>query len=106
MDGVQKRAFDELKDRLCRASCLSTPDVNKPWFLQCDASGVGVGACIGQYDSGGPERPVAYASQNRTPTQRAWSTIEREASAAIWALKRIFLGYLVVGSPLYLTTIC
>ena len=50
---AHQRAFDELEYRLCRAPCLSTPDVNKPWFLQCDASSVGVGACIGQYDSEG-----------------------------------------------------
>ena len=43
---------------------------------------------IQQYDSEVCERPVAYASQKLTPTQRAWSTIEREAYAAIWALKR------------------
>ena len=85
---AHQREFDELKGRLCRAPCLSTSDVNKPWFLQCDASGVGVGACIGQYDSEGRERPVAYASQKLTLTQRAWSTIEREAYPAIWALKR------------------
>ena len=35
-------AFDELTDRLCRAPCLFMPDVNKPWFLQCDASGGGL----------------------------------------------------------------
>ena len=80
---AEQRAFDELKDRLCRAPCLSTPDVNKQWFLQCDASGVGVGACIEQYDSEGRERPVPYASLKLTPTQRACSTIEREAYDAI-----------------------
>ena len=61
--------------------------MNKPWFLQCDISGDGFGACLGQYNSEGRERPVAYASQKLIPTQRAWSTIEREANAAIWALK-------------------
>ena len=83
---AQQRAFDELKDRLCRAPCLSTPDVNKPWFLQCNTSGVGVGACIDQYDSEGRERSVTYASQKLNPTQHTWSTIEREAYSAIWAL--------------------
>ena len=34
------------------------------------------------------EQPVAYASQKPTPTQHTWSTIEREAYTAIWALKR------------------
>ena len=48
----------------------------------------GVGACKGQYDSEGCKRPVAYASEKLTPTQRAWLTIEREAYVAIWALKR------------------
>ena len=100
---AHQRAFDELKDRLYRAPCLSTPDMNKPWFLQCDPSGGGVGACIGQYDNEGRERPVAYASQKLTPTQHAWATIKREAYAAILALKRLKLGYLVLRSPLYPT---
>ena len=52
---AHQRSFDELKDRLCRAPCLSTPDVDKPWFLQCDASGGGDGAGIGQCDSEGRE---------------------------------------------------
>ena len=46
-------------------------------------------ASVGQWDSGGNERPVAYASAKITTTQRAWSTIEREAYAIIWALKRL-----------------
>ena len=36
--------------------------------------------------SDGQEHPVAYASQKLTPTPSAWSTIEREAYAVIWAL--------------------
>ena len=85
--GAHQRAFDKLKDRLRRAPCLSKPVLNKPWFLQCDASGGRVGACIGQYDSEGRERPVAYARQKLTTTQRTWSTIEHEAYTAIGALK-------------------
>ena len=85
---AHERAFNELKEQLCQAPCLSTPNMNKLWFLQCNASGVGVSACIGQYDSKGRERPVVYANQKLTPTQRAWSIIGREAYAAIWALKR------------------
>ena len=56
--------------------------------LQTAASGVAVAACVGQWNSGGNERPVAYASSKLTTTQRAWSTIEREVYAVIWALKR------------------
>ena len=34
------------------------------------------------------EKPVAFISAKLTPTQRAWSTVEKEAYAAIWALKK------------------
>ena len=44
-------------------------------------------ACVVQWDSGGNERPLAYACAKLTTTKRAWSTIEREAYAVIWALK-------------------
>ena len=68
--------------------CFFTFEVGKPWFLQTDASGVAVAACVGQWDYGGNERPVAYASAKSTTTRRAWSTIERKSYAVIWALKR------------------
>ena len=59
---VQQCAFDNVKHKLCNAPVLFTFQVEKPWFLQTDASGVAVAACVGQWDSGGNERPVAYAS--------------------------------------------
>ena len=80
--------LDNLKHKLCNASVFFTFEVGKLWFLQTDASGVAVAACAGHWDSGGNERPVAYASAKLTTTQRDWSTIEREAYAVIWALKR------------------
>ena len=33
-------------------------------------------------------KPVAFASQKLTSTQKSWSTIEKEAFAAIWALDK------------------
>ena len=102
---AHQMTFDERKERLCREPCLFTSDVYKPWFLQCDGSGCEVGACIGQDYSEGCERPVAYASQKLTPTQRAWSTNEREACAAIWALKR-FETWLSDHNPLTYVVEC
>ena len=43
---THQRVFDELKDRLCRAPCLSTLYVYKPWYQQCDASDDEAGSCI------------------------------------------------------------
>ena len=51
----QQCAFHNLKHKLCNAPVLFTFEVGKPWFLQTDASGVAVAACVGQWDSGGNE---------------------------------------------------
>ena len=41
-------AFDNLKHKLSNSPVLFTFEVRKPWFLQTDASGVAVAACVGQ----------------------------------------------------------
>ena len=56
--------------------------------MQLDASGYAVGACVSQVDELGEEHPIAYASQKLTDSQSKWSTIEKEAFAVVWALKR------------------
>jgi hypothetical protein len=77
----------------------------KPFRLYTDASAFCVGAQLaqifedektvvnhpvgrGEYVAPPGEHPIAFASQKLTPTQRAWSTVEREAYAIVWALSR------------------
>ena len=36
----------------------------------------------------GQEKPIAFASAKLTPTQMNWSTIEREAYAVVFALRK------------------
>lgn len=102
----EQNAFDTLKDRLCKATALYTPRIGKLFIIRSDASGVAVAACLSQQtddsievnEKGTGERPVAFCSQKLTPTQCAWSVIEREAYAVIFALKKFH--YLIFGAPI------
>ncbi|XP_077553336.1 LOW QUALITY PROTEIN: uncharacterized protein LOC144168174 [Haemaphysalis longicornis] len=91
-----ERAFEQLKEFLCSAAALNTPDPHQPYWLFTDASEAVAGACLAQMGEAGREKPIAFASHRFTPTQTRWSTIEREAFAIIWELKKF--DYWVFGA--------
>jgi hypothetical protein len=99
---VEQKAFDTLKERLCKISELAIPIIGSPFNLYADASGTSVGSCLTQINKEGKELPIAYTSQKLNDTQRKWSTIEREAYAVISSLKRwheiIFGAHITVYS--------
>lgn len=109
----QQRAFDELKRLLCKATVepLHIVDFTQPFDLYVDASGQTVSSVLVQRDQDGVEVPVAFSSTKLSPTQQAWSTIEREAYAALLGLQKyrnwIFGSQVTVHSDhnplLYLT---
>ena len=74
-------AFDQLKDSLCSSPVLKSPDWDKPFILQTDASNRGVGAILSQPDADGSDRPVAYFSRKLLPREERFSTIEKECLA-------------------------
>jgi hypothetical protein len=82
-------ALKKLKFFLCEAvkHPLSVIDMSKPFIIYCDSSNFCVGACLAQ-NIDGSEYPVAFASAKLTKTQQGWSTIEKEAYAALWALQK------------------
>jgi len=67
---------------------MSIADFGKPWIIQVDASSETAGAALLQDNGSQGHTPIAFASQKLTPAQRAWSTIEKEAFAAIGALHK------------------
>ncbi|XP_064470265.1 uncharacterized protein LOC135385018 [Ornithodoros turicata] len=83
-------AFDALKHALSEPPILRAPDFNKPFVLRTDASDVGLGAVLlqkGESDL----HPVAYASRKLCPREQAYSAIEKECLAIVWAIKRFHL---------------
>ena len=85
---VHQQAFEKLKTRLCEATKLHVITYGKPCGILVDASATAVGSCLIQWTDNGQEKPIAFASAKLTPTQMNWSTIEREAYAVVFALRK------------------
>lgn len=64
---------------------LQSPDFERRFLVQVDASGVGIGAVLAQGEPG-EERPVLYLSRKLLPRETRYSTIEKECLAVKWAL--------------------
>ena len=57
-----EQAFQEAKRLMSNVAVAAHYDASLPVRLYCDASSVGVGACLTHLNPNGVERPVAYAS--------------------------------------------
>ena len=92
---VQSAAFQALKDALTsEGTVLMKPDFTKRFYLQTDASLVGLGAVLSQKDDLGRDRVISYASRTLSKPERIWHSHELEALAAIWGCEH-FRTYLV-----------
>ncbi|GFW02932.1 retrovirus-related Pol polyprotein from transposon 17.6 [Trichonephila clavipes] len=80
-------SFHLLKKALVEAPSLYSPVPDKPYTIHSDASQIGIAACLSQ-KSGDKCYPITYASQKLSKTEQSWSTIEREAFAIVWSLKK------------------
>ena len=83
-----EKAFSLLKQALCEEPVLVAPDFNKPFILQTDASGTGVGAVLSQV-VGESEHPVMYISRKLLKHEKNYATVEKAALAVKWAIHHL-----------------
>ena len=98
----QESSFQSAKELVSKATLLVHYDPMKPVKVYCDASSVGVGACLMHVEKG-VEQPIMYASRNLSQAETKYAQIEREALAIIFAVKK-FHQYLY-GRQFVLVTI-
>ncbi len=75
-----------IRTLLTQHPILILPDGTKPFRLETDASGYGIGAVLSQ-EKEGDWLPVAYFSKGLTPAQQRYCTAERELLAIVPAVE-------------------
>ena len=87
-------AFNILKEKCVNTSVLSFPDFKKPFLLEMDASGKGLGAVLSQKQDDGRYHLVAYTSRTMNETEQRYHSNKQEFLALKWAVMEQFHEYL------------
>lgn len=82
-----QNAFDKIKQCLCDEQTLGYYNVNDRTQLYADASPVGLGAVLIQFNGAEP-RVISYASKSLSDTEKRYCQTEKEALALVWAVER------------------
>ena len=87
-------AFETLKRKCVQAPTLSFPDFKKPFLLETDASGKGLGAVLSQKQDDGWYHPIVFDSWVLTDTEQRYHSNKKEFLTLKWAVTEQFREYL------------
>ena len=88
-------AFDHLKAACLQAPILAFPDFDKPFLLETDASGRGLGVVLSQKQADGQYHPIAYASHVMNETEQRYHSNKQEFLTLKWVVTEQFYEYLL-----------
>lgn len=100
----QDGAFNQLKSTLTDRPVLAIYDPHAKTEIHTDASKVGLGGILLQYQKDGSLKPIAYFSRVTSPEEMHYHSYELETLAVVESLKR-FRIY-VTGIPIKIVTDC
>ena len=82
------KAFKQIKDMIAEPGrALRRFETDRPTFIHCDFSNVGLGAVLSQVDADGNEYMVACISRSLNKAEKNYSSYKGECLAAVWACK-------------------
>ena len=87
-------AFQELKLKCITAPVLAFADFHKPFLLETDTSGDGLGAVLSQKQEDGHYHPVTYASHGLKGGELRYHSSKLEFLALKWVIMEQFREYL------------
>ena len=95
--GTQDTAFMKLKSAITSEEVLLLfPDFNHPFTIYVDASDIGYGAVLGQFNANAVYHPVEYTSGTWSQAEINYSVSDREALAILNAVRK-WDQYLIGG---------
>ena len=98
----EAEAFSVLKEKLTTAPVLCLYDNRLPLKLACDASSYGIGAVLSYVYPDKSERPIAFASESFSTSERNYSQLDKEGLSVIFGITK-FHQYLF-GQKFILST--
>lgn len=92
----QEEAFRALKQSLAHDVVVNLPDLNRPFVVETDASGVGIAAVLLQAAENDAQlQPIFFISRVLTEAQQHYTVQEWECLAVVWAVDKFrpYLGF-------------
>lgn len=80
--------LERIKRILMSNQILYAPEPSQPYYLQTDASVLGISACLFQKDEFDRIKHIAFASRSLNSAERNWSTNRRETAAIVYGFQK------------------